>query len=227
MPPPPAGSSSPLTRRAWLRSAPVAAAALLRCSRAIYDPTRLAETFVIDPEWRAYRPIIDTLVTTLLPFDDPRFPAIAPEAVVDRLIRLFPIDKEQKFLGLQRTIVLFDEIDLFPIFSGPLWQEEMKARDARARGLDEHSIAAGIVAADREAFRRFRAEPNSSGAHFTTLPPELRRQYLDLWRNSASLVKRQFGAALKSLVMITVYSMDSMWPAIGYRGPLLRRSIPS
>jgi hypothetical protein len=38
-------------------------------------------------------------------------------------------------------------------------------------------------------------------------------------------VKRQFHDALRSLVMMTTWSMDATWPSIGYTGPLLPRTI--
>jgi hypothetical protein len=54
------------------------------------------------------------------------------------------------------------------------------------------------------------------------LPLEERRQYLALWRDSASIVKRQFHGAMRALVMVTTYSIDDMWAVIGYAGPLIR-----
>jgi hypothetical protein len=210
-----------LTRRTFVGTAPLAVAALVSCARTIYGPARFAEAFVVDPGWAAYRPILHAVITTLLPLDDPAFPKITADAIEHRLIRLFPLEKEQKFLGLQRTIVLFDEIDLFPMFSGPLMAEEMKARDVAGRGGDAQSIAREIRDRDAEAFRRFAA--SASATRFAPLAPERRAQYLALWRDSASIVKRQFHSTLKALVMIATYSMDESWSAIGYAGPLLPR----
>jgi hypothetical protein len=210
-----------LTRRAFVGTTPLAVAALVGCARAIYGPARFAEAFVVDPSWTAYQPILHAVITTLLPLDDPEFPRITADAIEQRLIHLFPLDKEQKFLGLQRTIVLFDEIDLFPMFSGPLMAKEMKARDVAGRGGDARSIARDIRDRDAEAFRRFAAAGNAT--RFVALAPERRPQYLALWRDSASIVKRQFHSALKALVMITTYSMDEAWRAIGYAGPLVTR----
>ena len=157
----------------------------------------------------------------LLPLDDPAFPKITAESIERRLIALFPLEKEERFLGLQRTIVLFDEVDLFTTFSGPLLTEEMRARDIAHRGGDWQSIAREIRDRDGEAFRRFAAV--GSASRFTALAPHRRAQYLALWRDSASVVKRQFHSALKAMVMITTYSTDEAWAAIGYAGPLLPR----
>ena len=210
-----------LTRRAFVGTAPFAAAALVGCARSVYGPARFAEAFVIDPSWTAYRPILHAVITTLLPLDDPAFPKIPAESIERRLITLFPLEQEQKFLGLQRTIVLFDEINLFTAFSGPLLAEEMKARDVARRKGDWRSIAQEIREQDSEAFRRFAAE--GVAGRFTDLAPQRRTQYLALWRESASVVKRQFHSSLKALVMITTFSMDEVWSAIGYAGPLLPR----
>jgi len=49
------------------------------------------------------------------------------------------------------------------------------------------------------------------------------RAYLDLWRRSGFLLKQQFYASARALVMISAYSMEVVWPAIGYDGPLLPR----
>jgi hypothetical protein len=210
-----------LTRRAFVGTAPLAAAALVGCARAVYGPARFAEAFVIDPSWKTYQPILHAVITTFLPLDDAAFAKIPAESIERRLITLFPLEKEQKFLGLQRSIVLFDEIDLFTTFSGPLLAEEMKARDVARRKRDWRRIAQEIRERDGAAFRRFAAE--GVAARFTDLAPHRRAQYLALWRDSASVVKRQFHSSLKALVMITTFSMDEVWPAIGYAGPLLPR----
>jgi hypothetical protein len=210
------------TRRAFIETVPFAVAALVRCANTVYGPARFAEAFVIDPAWTAYRPILHAVITTLLPLEDPEFPKITAEAIEQRLIRLFPLEREQQFLGLQRTIVLFDQLDLFTMFSGPLRSEEMKARDVVRRGGQSASIARQIREQDAEAFRSFSSTAGGA-TRFTALAPEHRAHYLMLWRDSASIVKRQFFSALKAIVMVTTYSMDKAWPAIGYAGPLIAR----
>jgi hypothetical protein len=210
------------TRRAFVAAVPVAVAALVRCARTVYGPTRFAEAFVIDPAWTAYRPILHAFITTLLPLEDPAFPKITAQSIEQRLIRLFPLEREQKFLGLQRTIVLFDELDLFTMFSGPLLAEEMKARDVVHRGGQAQSLARQIREQDEEAFRTFTSAARGA-TRFTNLAPEFRADYLELWRDSASIIKRQFFSAMKALVMVTTYSIDEGWLAIGYAGPLIAR----
>lgn len=215
-----------VSRRAVLQSAPFLLATLVRCSNAVAGRARVAEAFIVDPSWSEYRPVLRGVITAVLPFGTAGFPAITSEDIEQRLIRLFPIEKELQFLGLQRTIALFDEIDLFPSMSGPLAQEESKARDLLARGGDVATIMAGIAAADSAAFIAFaQASGMRTNAHprFRDLPLATRRAYLELWRDSASIVKRHFFDSLRALVMVTTWSMDATWPSIGYAGPLLPR----
>jgi hypothetical protein len=213
---------APISRRAVLQSAPFLVATLVRCTTALSDRTRVAEAFLVDPSWAAYQPVLRGVITAVLPFETSGFPPISPDEIEQRLVRLFPLEKETRFLGLQRTMALFDELDLFPRMSGPLAQEESKARDLVARGGDVSRVLGEIVAADEAAFALFLREHVTR--RFRDLPLEARREYLGLWRDSASVVKRQFFDALRSLVMVTTWSMDAAWPSIGYAGPLLPRT---
>jgi hypothetical protein len=213
-----------VSRRAVLQSAPFLVATLVRCSNAIAGRTRLAEAFIVDPSWAAYQPILRGVVTAVLPFEAAGFPPITPGDVEQRLMRIFPIEKERQFLGLQRTIVLFDEMDLFTRTSGPFAQEESKARDLLARGGDIAHVIAEINAADSAAFAAFSRAHNVTTARFRDLPLEARRAYFELWRDSASIVKRQFYDSLRSLVMMTTWSIESTWPSIGYAGALVPRT---
>lgn len=217
-----------VSRRAVLQSAPFLVAALVRCTNALDGRARVAEAFVVDPSWVAYQPTLRGVITAVLPFEAAAFPPITAAGVEQRLIALFPIEKERQFLGLQRTIVLFDEIDLFTRMSGPLAQEESKARDLLARGGDVGRVLAEIEAADEAAFAVFARDHGvnrQSLPRFRDLSLDARRAYFDLWRDSASIVKRQFCGALRSLVMMTTYSMEATWPSIGYAGPLVPRTV--
>jgi hypothetical protein len=214
-----------ISRRAILQSAPLLLATLVRCSNAVAGRARVAEAFIVDPSWSAYRPVLRGVIGAILPFEAAGFPPITLDDVEQRLLKLFPIESETQFAGLQRTIAFFDETSLFPMMSGPLLQEESNVRDLAARGGDSARIGAEIAAADAAAFAAFASaagiKPN---ARFRDLPNDARRAYLELWRDSASIVKRQFFGSLRALVMITTWSMDATWPSIGYAGPLLPRT---
>jgi hypothetical protein len=214
-----------ISRRAVLQSAPVLLATLVRCSNAVAGRARVAEAFIVDPSWNAYRPVLRGVIAAVLPFDAAGFPPITLDDVEQRLLKLFPIENETRYAGLQRTIAFFDEIDLFPLMSGPLLQEESKVRDFAARGGDSARIGAEIAATDAAAFAAFtRATNIKPNARFRDLTTEAQRVYLGLWRDSASIVKRQFFGSLRTLVMITTWSMDATWPSIGYAGPLVPRT---
>jgi hypothetical protein len=212
-------STSSLSRRSFVGASPLLLAALARCTASIGEQARFAEAFIVDPDWTAYRPVLRALIRLIVPLDDPRFPRVPVETFEERLISMFPLEKEQRFLGLQRTLTLFDQIDLFPVVSGPLLLEEEKARDGGGRAL-----AVALRDADGAAWRRFVSDHAIAGSPaFTELPFPAQEAYWRLWRDSESVVKREFHSTMKSLVMITVYSADEVWPAIGYGGPLLQR----
>jgi hypothetical protein len=212
------------SRRGFLISAPLLVTTLVRCSNTLWNQTRFADAFVTDPDSTAYRPALDAVIVAVLPFERPDFPLRDPAVVRQRLVRMFPLESDNRFAAFQRTLVFFDEIGLFEIFSGPLLQEEAIARDTSQRGGDMNQLAAMIRETDTSSLEAFRREFSvPAGGHFSNLPLAARRRYLGLWQNSASVVKREFHGALRSLVMISAYSMDEMWASIGYAGPLVHR----
>ncbi|HKR62365.1 MAG TPA: hypothetical protein VJZ00_01435 [Thermoanaerobaculia bacterium] len=107
--------------------------------------------------------------------------------------------------------MLFEQVDLFPIASAPLVREEETARDG----------GHADVAQDVEAYKQFASAHAIEGeTHFTSLTSAAQRAYFDLWHRSAFVVKRAFHSAVRSMVLVTTYSDDATWPAIGYEGPL-------
>ena len=211
-----------VSRRTFVSASSILAAALAGCGTRLIDQTRIAEELIVDPDWKSYQPVLRGLIRVILPLDHPEFPKLGIDAIEKRLISMFPLEKEQRFLGLQRMLALFDHVDLFPILSGPLLFEEEKVRDLSG---DTSALARTLTAADGRAFEAFaHAHAIRGRARFSDLSADAQRAYFDLWRDSASVVKRAFHSGMKSLVMITVYSADAMWPAIGYAGPLLPRS---
>jgi hypothetical protein len=197
-----------LDRRAFVG----AVAVLAGCTHSLINQSKIAESFILDPDWTTYRPVLRDLIRIILPLDDPHFPKITLDEIETRLIAMFPLENEQRFLGLQRTLTLFEQVDLFPIVSSPLLLEEEKARDGDRPD----------VTADERAYREFAAAHAIRGAaQFTKLPADAQGAYLKLWHDSAFIVKRAFHSGMKTLVMMTVYSDDVTWPAIGYAGPLV------
>jgi hypothetical protein len=77
---------------------------------------------------------------------------------------------------------------------------------------------------DQRIYSEFRQTSLPSGVGpFTALPPLQRTGYLRLWGQSGFNGKQLFYHAAKRLVLVTAYSLESFWPAIGYAGPLLSK----
>lgn len=219
VPPPELSGAAAISRRVFLGCCSALALASSGCA-GLPPQTRSAYTLIADPPLEQYRPILDGLIHSILPFERADFPA-SVEQVRSRLLTLFRLEDDARFLGLQKALVLFDQTDLFAHRLVPV-QEEATALDADARGLDVQSVIARSHALDIDLYERF-VRGREVAQRFTVLPVERQREYLELWRASGYLLKRQFYASARSLVMISAYSMDVLWPAIRYGGPLLLR----
>lgn len=205
-------SAAPLDRRLFIG---LSAAALAGCARTLARQASIAEQLLVDPDWSAYEPVLRDLVRVILPLDDPAFPKLAPAAIETRLVSMFPIETEPRFLGLQRALLLFDHVELFPIASAPLVSAEEEARGG------ESADTSAELAADGPAYEAFARAHAVDGKRFVELPPDAQRAYFDLWGHSAWIVKRSFHASMRALVLMTVYSDEAMWRVIGYEGPLV------
>src|SRR5258707_13057737 len=100
------------SRRGFIISAPLLVATLVRCSNTLWNQTRFADAFVTDPDSAAYRPALDAAIAAVLPFERPDFPLRDPGVIRQRLVRMFPLESDNRFAAFQRTLVLFDEIGL-------------------------------------------------------------------------------------------------------------------
>ena len=119
---------------------------------------------------------------------------------------------------LQKGLMVFDRLDLFPVLQTPMVAE------ARAlEGASDAAIAA-CAAQDRRLYLAWRRAFPSDATAFTALQPPARAAYFRLWGQSGFNSKALFYASAKRLVMITAYSMREFWRAIGYAGPLLKPS---
>ena len=196
-----------LTRRRFLACCSALAAAGAGCASLAPD-MRSAYALIVDPPLADYEPILRALIGTVLPLEVPAFP-VTGQQVEERLLRLFRLERDPRFLLLQRSFMLFDQTDLFPHFA-PLTREE---KDEGRRTKDEGE------AHDRDLYARFAA--HGTTARFTALPLDRQREYFDLWRQSRFLLRREFHATARSLVMVSAYSMPETWAVIGYAGPLL------
>lgn len=208
-----------VSRRDFFSLCSVLAASLTACSNAS-NQLRVASSFVADPALEDYRPALRALVETVLPTDFP----LDHATVESRLLRMFPLENERRFLGFQRTLIFFDQLDLAPHVAAPLLAAERVALDVPHRMSEREfrRVAAQKTAAESESceafFRRFGA-----ASRFAPLAREARTAWLELWSASELTVKRDFASTVRSLIYISAYSADALWPAIGYDGPLIDR----
>jgi hypothetical protein len=215
--PDPAGTAS-VSRRAFLGCCSALALAAAGCA-GVSTRTRAAYVLASDPPLAQYEPILDALVGAFLPCERSEFPLTAGQ-VRARLLTLFSLERDPRFLDLQKAVVYFDQTDLF---AEPLVPRdtELIARDVTPDAVDADAIVREAHARDAAAYAALAITPD--GARFVALPLDRQRAYLNLWRASAYSLRRQFHASARSLVMISAYSSDAMWPVIGYDGPLLPR----
>jgi hypothetical protein len=209
-----------LSRRTFLSSCSALALSFAGCAR-LSPLTRAAYALVSDPPFAAYKAVLAGIVRAVLPFERSDFP-VTPAQVEARLLRLFELEQDARFLALQKTLVFFEQTDLFADLA-PV-DAELTARDARERGLDVAAVVSALRQQDRQLADAFAHARGDGSPNFSALRLVQQREYFDLWRQSGVLVKQQFYASARSLVMISAYSMEEVWAAIGYEGPLLPRT---
>lgn len=190
-------------RRDFLASCGALVLALSGC-HSVLSRTQLANLELDDPHPDDYEPVLRALIETILPFEHPRFPSIPVAAIQERLLAFFPLEAERRYLVLQKGLMVFDRVDLFPLLQAPLVAEE--------------------AAPDQSLYEEFQRSFRSDAESFTALQPHARAAYFRLWGQSAFNDKRLFYHSAKSLVMVTAYSMVDLWRVIGYAGPLLKPS---
>jgi hypothetical protein len=184
--------------------------------------TRLAYTFINDPPLEAYRPVLDALVTAVLPSERAEFP-VTPSEVATRLLTLYQLESDSRFLTVQKMLLYFEQTDLFP-YALPLIGQERLAIDAQEHRLDLDALLKGKEALEWSRYSDFTAHDTTAERRFSALTLQRQREYLNLWNRSEFLARRQFYFSVRALVMIAAYSMDEVWAAIGYDGPVLPQS---
>ena len=181
---------------------------------------RTAEAFLTDPAYDEYRDTLRALIETVLPR---RFPLDTNE-VERRLLQMFPLEEERRFLGFQKTLVYFDALDLAPHVASPLIAAERVALDVPERLSDREFdvLCDSKTRSDAQSADAFFAQHGRSKS-FASLAPDARAAWLRMWNASEYSVKRDFARSVRILVCVAAYSSDRVWPAIGYDGPLLDR----
>ena len=123
-------------RRTFLAACLALVGALSGCRSAL-SRTRFARLALNDPHPDDYQPVLDALIRTILPFDHPRFPRVSLDAIRTHLLALFPLEDDRKYLVFQNGLMIFDEVDLFPLLQAPLVSEER-----RLAGANDGAMAA-------------------------------------------------------------------------------------
>jgi hypothetical protein len=219
-PPPDLDSAAALSRRTFLSTCSTLALCLAGCTR-LSPQTRAAYALVSDPPFAAYQAVLSGIIRAVLPFERSDFP-VTPAQVEARLLRLFELERDARFVALQKTLVFFEQIDLFADLA-PV-DAELTTRDARERGLDAATLVSDLRRHDRQLADAFAHARDDHAPYFSALQLMRQREYFDLWRRSGFRIKQQFYTSVRSLVMISAYSMEEVWPAIGYDGPLVPRT---
>jgi hypothetical protein len=162
--------------------------------------------------------VFEAVVRAVLPSEDPRFAAILPAAVADRADHLFVLDQDT---AVQQNLVLFDDLTEFVSPPPAIALGEPVLFPPSDAERNAPAAVAARIARDAAAYQVASAAWGGQAVLFTDLTPIGQRAYLLLWARSALGLRRRFYRSLKTLVMAATYSMDEVWPIIGYAGPLL------
>lgn len=205
-------------RRDFLKSAAAFAAAGVLTSCGVFRNARESALLASLPHRDDYLPVLRALFETLLPFKHPRFAKLTRAQVEARLLEYFPLGDASEYAGLRRALVYFNDVSLAPHSAAPIVDAE---RDYLVlRGVEQPRAH---VKARVEKDRRTAEAASYSASIFTELSPDERARYLSTWSTSALIVKRRFYRSIKSLVMISAFSLEPSWRVMGYEGPLLGR----
>jgi hypothetical protein len=208
--------AAPIARREFLAGA----AALLASACGVMAQIRGTEHVLSAPPSEAWRAVLSALITSILPFEHARFPALDAAALEQTLLQLFPIGQEPGLVDVPVALVLFDDCGLFETPLAPFIADERQS--LRASHVTSFELDASVqraAASDRRAFHRYARQ--FGNARFIDQPVAAQRAYLALWAGSELIARRRVYRGWKSLVTISAYSTEPFWHAIGYDGPLL------
>src|SRR5271166_1814392 len=161
--------------------------------------------------------VFEAIVRAVLPSDDPRFTTISPTTVADRADHLFALDQDT---AVQQNLVLFDDLTEFSSPPPAIALGEPVLFPPSDAERSASTAVAARIARDAAAYQAA-ATWGGQSVLFTDLTLAGQRAYLMLWARSELGLRRRFYRSMKTLVMAATYSMDEVWPLIGYAGPLL------
>jgi hypothetical protein len=150
------------------------------------------------------------LIETILPFSEDPFRAIGVAAIEARIESLFHLAAQPPF---RASLAAFMDVATFPAINPVIALVERQwypGADIEAQ-----------IAEDARSFAQFR--DRYAIADFAALNSDARAAYMNLWQRSAFGGRRRFYQATRTVILAAVYSIDSVWQAIGYAGPVLKR----
>jgi hypothetical protein len=198
-----------MDRKQFVVSASASALAALTWMR---GPGRLDSLSLGAPLESRAQDVALAITRAILPFEHPRFPKITPADIRIRMYALFSLDEDSSFAS---TLALFNALGA--------WSNPPKTV------LEVESTLYGPpdVAHDRKLFETWNGGATTETATFTDLNLVRQRSYLTMWARSAFGVRRRTYQSFKALANATAYSMEALWSAIGYDGPLVaRQTVP-
>jgi len=175
------------------------------------------------PGEQTYMPILRAMMTAVVPFDHPQFPALTPADVEAQLQREFPQDAAA-FDGFHRGLLLFNDVALFGHTLPPIAQAE-------EQGLRTFDGLAGEALANRmgqngahdATLHRAFVTKHGALTSFVEAPAAAQRDYFHAWSQSAFTLKRELFFSAKAMMTISAYSLKPSWDVMGYDGPLLEK----
>jgi hypothetical protein len=162
--------------------------------------------------------VFGAVARAILPSEDPRFAAIAPKTVANRASKLFALDQDT---AVQQNLALFDDLAAFSAPPPGVGLAESALFPPNEAERNASAAVTGRIGRDAAAYQAASVAWRGQPAHFIDLTLADQRTFLMLWARSALGVRRRFYRSMKALVMAATYSMDEVWPIIGYAGPLL------
>jgi hypothetical protein len=195
------------------------AAFLAACQ--VMSQVRATDGLIGAPHPDEWHPVLRSLIVTVLPFEHPSFPRVSADDLSDRLRELFGIEEDEDFASFPKALMLFEDCPLFETPAAPFVEDER--RDLSMSRVAEGDIDRAVVRAKSRERAAWAAHSARFGQpRFLVQSLDARRAYLALWAESEFITCRRFYRGVKALVMITAYSTQPFWDAVGYDGPLHR-----
>lgn len=172
--------------------------------------SEFAEVLVKDKPINQLSSILQSLIATFIPLDEPIFKSL-PYSYFEQLIVVeFDVYNKPEFLFYKRMLVAFNKVDLFVYYPNELLRIGNESTPITKKELD----------IDKKSYLEW-SKGKGQFTKFTMLSNRQKHDYLMLWSQSPLNYKRTFYKVCKSLIFASIYSQEQFTVELGYRGPLL------